>query len=104
MTIYLNLRQLPELQNRSDEDIRAMRRQGVLQPLYMGRALMVLFLIFINGVVIEISWIGGHKFQVLPILICFILSVVVYLIFNHREFMRCRKKIREYFEDEKRER
>ncbi len=103
MKIYWTLRQLPELQGMADEEIRTMKRRGVLHSLYMGRALMVVLLCLPNAITAQISLTERHQFWPTPILVSIFLSILVFLVFNHRELVRDREKIRRYLESREHE-
>jgi uncharacterized integral membrane protein len=98
MKIFWKFRQLPELERVSAEEIPLMKQHGTLNSLHMGRALLVVMLCLPNAITAQISFTARHYFWPTPLLVSILLSVVIFLVFNHRELVRDREKIRRYLE------
>jgi len=103
MKIFWTLRQLPEVQSLSPDTVRDMKRRGVLHSLFMGRALVIVMLCLPNVVAAHISFTARPQFWALPLLVSILLSIAAFLVFNHRELVRDREKIRRYLENLERE-
>ncbi len=98
MKIFFTLRQLPEMGGVTPEQMRDIKGRGILNSLYMGRALMITFLFLPNAIATQVSFTERPYFWATPLLVSSALSVVVFLVFNHRELVRDRDKIRRYLE------
>jgi hypothetical protein len=101
--ILFTVRQLPEMQGVSAEQMRDIKRKGILNSLCLGRALMATFLFLPNAITAQVSFTARPYFWPLPLLVSGLLSVLVFLVFNHRELTRDREKIQRYLESHEHE-